>query len=45
MPFIAYDAEQITEYSQVLDSNIRAEQVEVLFRNFVSLINSMRYNK
>lgn len=37
MPFIGNDAEQITEYDQVLDSNIRAEQIEVLLRNLVSL--------
>ncbi len=37
MPFIVNDAEQITEYNQVLDSNIRAEQIEVLLRNLVSL--------
>ena len=37
MPFIVNDSEQITEYNQVLDSNIRAEQIEVLLRNLVSL--------
>ena len=37
MPFIGNDAEQNTEYDQVLDSNIRAEQIEVLLRNLVSL--------
>lgn len=37
MPFTVNDAEQIKEYDQVLDSNIRAEQIEVLLRNLVSL--------
>lgn len=39
MPFIDYDIEQNAESNLVLDSNIRAEQVEVLLRNLVSLQN------
>ena len=37
MPFLENDAVQITEYELALDSNIRAEQIEVLLRNLVSL--------
>tara|TARA_B100000700_G_C15035754_1_gene852725 strand:- start:1292 stop:1492 length:201 start_codon:yes stop_codon:yes gene_type:complete len=37
MPFIDYDNEPNAETNLVLDSNIRAEQVEVLLRNSVSL--------
>lgn len=37
MPFIDYEIEQNTSSNLTLDSNIRAEQVEVLLRNLVSL--------
>ncbi|MBT82837.1 MAG: hypothetical protein CL587_20885 [Alteromonadaceae bacterium] len=37
MPFIDHDIEQNAESNLILDSNIRAEQVEVLLRNLVSL--------
>ncbi len=37
MQFIVNDAKQLAEYDQLLDSNIRAEQIEVLLRNLVSL--------
>ena len=37
MPFIDYANEPNAQTNLVLDSNIRAEQVEVLLRNLVSL--------
>lgn len=37
MPFIEYDAEKDTAFNLALYSNNRAEQVEVLLRNLVSL--------
>lgn len=37
MPFIDYANKPNAETNLVLDSNIRAEQVEVLLRNLVSL--------
>ena len=37
MPFVDYHLEQIKDSNFALDSNIRAEQVEVLLRNLVSL--------
>lgn len=37
MPFIDIDSDQKLGSDRVLDSNVRAEQVEVLLRNLVSL--------
>jgi hypothetical protein len=37
MPFIDYDIEQNADSNLALDAIIRAEQVEVLLRNLVSL--------
>jgi hypothetical protein len=37
MPFFVTNAEQNTEYDQIIDSNIRAEKIEVLLRNLVAL--------
>ncbi len=37
MPFIEYDAEKDTAFNLALCSNNRAEQIEVLLRNLVSL--------